>query len=67
MLAIEIGNEWESPKCYWDEGVMERKLSLDTVGGQEPISEGTVSVAVKDTEMKNLEEKMRHGTRKKFL
>lgn len=31
---------------------MERKLSLDTVGGQEPISEGTVSVAVKYTEMK---------------
>lgn len=44
---------------------MERKLSLDTVGSQDPISEGTVSVAVKDTEMQSLEEKMRHGTRKR--
>lgn len=46
---------------------MERKLSLDTVGGQEPISEGTVSVAVKYTEMKSLEEKMSHGIRKKSM
>lgn len=39
---------------------MERKLSLDTVGSQEPISEGTVSVAVKDTEMKSLEDETWH-------